>query len=156
MSGELIDVKPFPDKASRRSFTGDSLESERIGLRYVTRGKGGPFFAQVRFGPGSEGAPGRAHGGAVLTVLDEAMGAACWVKGWPVLTARLSAAFRRAVPLEKDLTVEIAIGRETSRLVFVSARLVDAQGGVYAESEGSFARLKPEQVRSTFGDPPRF
>lgn len=156
MADELIEVKPFPDKASRRSFTGESLESERIGLRYVTRGVGGPFSAQVRFGPGSEGAPGRAHGGAVLTVLDEAMGAACWIRGWPVLTARLSAAFRRGVPLEKDLLVEISLGRETPRVVFVSARLVDAAGGVYAESEGSFARLRPEQVKATFGDPPTF
>jgi acyl-coenzyme A thioesterase PaaI-like protein len=153
---DLVDVKPFPDKASRRSFTGESLEAERIALRYVTRGPGGPLSALVRFGAGSEGAPKRVHGGAVLTVLDEAMGAACWVKGVPVLTARLSAAFRRGVPLEADLTVETAIVRETSRLIFVSGRLVDGAGGVYAEAEGSFARLRPDQVKATFGDPPSF
>lgn len=156
MAHDLVDVKPFPDKASRRSFTGESLEAERIALRYVTRGPGGPLSALVRFGAGSEGAPKRAHGGAVLTVLDEAMGAACWVRGMPVLTARLSAAFRRGVPLEADLVVETAIVRETARLIFVSGRLVDAAGGLYAEAEGSFARLRPDQVKATFGDPPSF
>lgn len=156
MGYDLVDVKPFPDKASRRSFTGDSLEAERIVLRYVTQGRGGALLAQVRFGLGSEGAPKRVHGGAVLTVLDEAMGAACWVKGMPVLTARLSAAFRRGVPLEADLTVETAIVRETARLIFVTGRLVDGIGGLYAEAEGSFARLRAEQVRATFGDPPSF
>ncbi|TPW22036.1 MAG: aromatic compounds degradation protein paaI [Elusimicrobia bacterium] len=156
MPEELVDVKPFPDKASRKSFTGGALEAERIALRYVTQGRGGALLAQVRFGSGSEGAPKRAHGGAVLTVLDEAMGAACWVKGLPVLTARISAAFRRGVPLEVDLTVETAIVRETPRIIFVTGRLVDGRGGLYAEAEGSFARLRPDQVRATFGDPPSF
>lgn len=156
MDQDLVDVKPFPDKASRKSFTGGSLEAERIALRYVTRGAGGPLSALVRFGAGSEGAPKRVHGGAVLTVLDEAMGAACWVKGMPVLTARISAAFRRGVPLEADLVVETAIVREAARLIFVTGRLVDAAGGLYAESEGSFARLRPDQVKATFGDPPSF
>lgn len=156
MAEELIDVKPFPDKASRKSFTGGSLEAERIALRYLTHGAGGALMAQVRFGAGSEGAPKRAHGGAVLTVLDEAMGAACWVRRMPVLTARISAAFRRGVPLEADLTVETAIVRETPRLIFVTSRLIDAKGGLYAEAEGSFARLRPDQVVATFGDPPSF
>lgn len=156
MPDDLRDVKPFPDKASRKSFTGGALEAERIALRYVTRGQDGPLLALVRFGPASEGAPRRAHGGAVLTVLDEAMGAACWVKGMPVLTARLSSAFRRGVPLEADLTVETAIVRETARIIFVTGRLVDDKGGLYAEAEGSFARLRPDQVKATFGDPPSF
>lgn len=156
MEPELRDVKPFPNQTSRRTFTGGTVEAERIGLRYVTRGDGGPLLAQVRFGAGSEGAPGRTHGGAVLTVLDEAMGAACWVRGLPVLTARISAAFRRGVPLNADLTVETAIVRESPRIIFVTSRLVDAVGGLYAEAEGSFARLRPDQVKATFGDPPSF
>lgn len=163
MDQDFVAVSPFPNRTARRTFTGQSLEAERIALRYVTRGPGGPLLAQVRFGAGSEGAPRRAHGGAVLTVLDEAMGAACWSRGLPVLTARLSAVFRRAVPIDVDLLVETALARETSRIIFVTGRLVDAAGGrhpaaggVYAEAEGSFARLRPDQVKATFGDPPSF
>ncbi|MBI3298891.1 MAG: PaaI family thioesterase [Elusimicrobia bacterium] len=145
---DLVDVSPFPNSKAERTFTGGILEAERIALRYQRRGKDGPLIAKVRFGPHAEGAPRRAHGGAVLTVLDEAMGAACWVRGWPVLTARISAAFRRAVPLSVNLHVETDIVREHRRLVFVTSRLVDSRGGFYAEAEASFARLSPEQLKA--------
>ncbi|MBI5594691.1 MAG: PaaI family thioesterase [Elusimicrobia bacterium] len=147
----LLEVRPFPHSAARKTFTGDLLEHDRIKLKYYRRGEDGPLVAHVAFGRRAEGAPGRAHGGAVLTVLDEAMGAACWIKGWPVFTARISAAFRRGVPLERHLVVETHITRMTSRLAFVSGRLVDDEGLLYAEATGSFARLRPEQVRAAFG-----
>lgn len=149
----LVDVSPFPHTAARRTFTGDTAAEQRIELRYQRRGADGPLMARVRFGSRSEGAPGRTHGGAVLTVLDEAMGAACWVRGWPVLTARLSSCFRRAVPLDVPLIVETTIGRVKSRIIFVSGRLVDEAGVLYAEAEASFARLSPEQAREWFERP---
>lgn len=146
----LVDVSPFPHSAARRTFTGDTADEQRIALRYQRRGADGPLLARVRFGSRSEGAPGRTHGGAVLTVLDEAMGAACWVRGWPVLTARLSACFRRGVPLEVPLVVETTIERARSRLIFVSGRLVDEGGLLYAEAEASFARLTEVEARAWF------
>lgn len=150
-SDSLVEVRPFPHSAARRTFTGDSLENDRIALKYFRRGSDGPLVAHVTFGRRSEGAPGRAHGGAVLTVLDEAMGAACWVKDMPVFTARLSAAFRRGVPLDRPLSVQTQITRLTSRLAFVTGRLIDDEGLLYAEAQASFARLRPEQVRAAFG-----
>ena len=150
-SDRLVAVRPFPHSAARRTFTGDSLENDRIALQYFRRGADGPLVAHVTFGRRSEGAPGRAHGGAVLTVLDEAMGAACWVLEIPVFTARISAAFRRGVPLDRPLVVRTEIRKMTTRLAFVKGSLVDDEGLLYAEAEASFARLRPAQIRAAFG-----
>lgn len=144
------EVRPFPFGAARRTFTGVTLENQRIRIRYL-RADGGELSAEVWFGPDSEGAPGLVHGGAVLTVLDEAMGAACWLRSIPVLTARLNAVFRRGVPLEVPLAVETALGPARGRLSKVSGRLVGAGGTLYAEAEGSFIRLTEAQMKERFG-----
>ena len=148
MAGE--EVRPFPFGAARRSFTGVTLANQRIRIKYLRR-PDGELLSEVWFGPDSEGAPGLVHGGAVLTVLDEAMGAACWIRGLPVLTARLNAVFRRGVPLETPLTAETAVGRTRGRLSSMAGRLVGADGTLFAEAEGSFIRLTDAQMKERFG-----
>ncbi len=144
------EVHPFPFMEARRTFTGAQSDPDLLTLRYFRR-PDGELAAKVWFGPLAEGAPGRTHGGGVLTVLDEAMGAAAWVRGWWVLTVRMSTTFRKGVPTETAMTVETRVG-EPERLIKAGARLLDASGIVYAESEGVFARLSPSQMREVFGD----
>ncbi len=149
-------VEPFPFSEARRSFTGGQRGGLLIDLRYFRRTADQTLVALAKFGPEAEGAPGRAHGGGVLTVLDEAMGAAAWVKGLPVLTVRISACFRKAVPIAAELMVEMEIVRERGKLVEVRGRLLGPEG-LLADSEGTFMKLDGARIKEVFGleSPPR-
>ena len=84
-------------------------------------------------------------------MLDEAIGAAAWVKGLCVLTARLDTRFRSAVPLSTELIVETRLLHVSGRTVKASGRLIEKDGRCLAEAEGLFARLSPARVKETFG-----
>jgi acyl-coenzyme A thioesterase PaaI-like protein len=88
------------------------------------------------------------HGGAILTALDEALGAAAWVMGRPVMTARLTTEFRKGVPLGSTMLVETRFIRERHRLVLLEGTLSDDHGHVYAYADGRFMVLsEPDQKR---------
>lgn len=93
------------------------------------------------FGPGCQGAPDFAHGGAVFTILDEVMGAACWMGGLKVMTGRASIHYRRPVPLRQPLQ---AVGR----MIGVDGKKVKTYGelrdnsGIYATTEGTFILIE--------------
>lgn len=138
-------VWPFPFNEAKRSFTGPA-GIEGLALKYFKRADG-DLVAKLWLGRSTEGAPRRAHGGALLTVLDEAMGAAAWVAGLPVLTARLTTTFRRGAPLERELLIETRVTRKGGTTVKVDGRIVDADGVVYTEATGVFARISPDSIR---------
>lgn len=103
------------------------------------------------FGPGCQGAPGLAHGGAVFTILDEAMGGACWMSGLKVMTGRASIHYKKPVPLGVAIQ---AVGR----VVSVDGKKVRAHGeligplGVHAESEGTFILIEHHLWPVRLGD----
>ncbi|OGS00518.1 MAG: hypothetical protein A3G41_06670 [Elusimicrobia bacterium RIFCSPLOWO2_12_FULL_59_9] len=142
------EVWPFPFWEARRSFTGPA-GMEEVGMRYFKTAEGA-LVAKIWFGPSAEGAPGRAHGGALLTVLDEAMGAAAWVAGIPVLTARLETAFRRGVPLAVELLAETKLLQTGGRTLRIEGSITDRAGTLYAQANGVFARLTAGQVKTIF------
>jgi acyl-coenzyme A thioesterase PaaI-like protein len=151
------EVWPFPFGAARRTFTGSALEHERIAIRYFRRGPEipggsgqGPLVAKVWFGPGAEGAPGHVHGGGLLSVLDEAMGAASWIAGHPVMTVRLNATFRLSVPLRTEFIVETKLGAPGRRIVPAEGRLISPDGTLYVEAQASFIRLSESKLRDVF------
>ena len=91
--------------------------------------------ATVWFGPGTEGPPGYAHGGAVAAALDEALGATAWMLGHRVVVARLAVDFRNPVPLGIDATIEASLVGIERRKVTCRARLTH-NGTLLAEAEG--------------------
>ena len=64
------------------------------------RTRGVIVFDATKMGP-----PGCAHGGAIATVLDEAMGAAAWFNGHPVLAVNLNVDLKHSVPLDTEIEV---------------------------------------------------
>lgn len=70
----------------------------------------------VHVGPGAQGPAAKAHGGAVATIMDDAMGQVPWQMGEPAATAYLHVDFRAPVPLgapvRADAWVERADGRK--------------------------------------------
>lgn len=143
-------VQPFPFATARGAFAGMTSTEDRIVLKYYRR-HDGSLVATARFGPCSEGAPGLVHGGAILTALDEALGAAAWLAGHPVMTARLTTEFRKGVPLGATLLVETRLIRERHRIVILEGTLSDKDHNVYAYADGRFMVLADADQRRILG-----
>lgn len=118
----------------------------RLRVAWFEREADGAVVGRVWFGPGTEGPPGHAHGGSIAAVLDEAMGAAVWHAGHPVVAANLSVDFRRMLPLGTDATFEAHVTHKDGRKIRSSGRIVSPSGEVFAEGNGLYIELTPEQV----------
>ncbi|MDE2143037.1 MAG: PaaI family thioesterase [Elusimicrobia bacterium] len=143
-------VQPFPFAEARGAFAGMTSSEGRIVLHYYRRPDGG-LAATAEFGPLSEGAPGLVHGGAILTALDETLGAAAWLAGRRCMTARLTTEFRKGVPLESRLLVVTRIVASRRRLIDLAGELTGEDGTVYAAAHGRFMELDDAQQRRIFG-----
>ena len=144
------EVQPFPFAAARGAFAGMTGTEGRIVLKYYRR-EDGSLVATARFGHLSEGAPGLVHGGALLTALDEALGAAAWLAGRPVMTARLTTEFRKGVPVGATMLVETRLIRERHRLVLLEGTLSGPDHVVYAYADGRFMVLADSDQRRILG-----
>lgn len=143
-------MQPFPFAAARGAFAGMTGTEGRIMLKYYRR-HDDSLVATAQFGPLSEGAPGLVHGGAILTALDEALGAAAWLMGRPVMTARLTTEFRKGVPLGATMLVETRFIRERHRLVLLEGTLSDASDNIYAYADGRFMVLAEADQKRILG-----
>ena len=145
MSSDWIPVFPFPSGPSTRSFvSGTAAAAERTRVEYFRHPSNDHLYAKVRFGPHTEGPPESVHGGAIAAVLDEAMGAVCWMNGHPVVAARITINYRHLTPLGFEGQVESWIDHIDRRKIFSRSRLADAQGKVHAEGEALFIELLPD------------
>lgn len=141
----MIPVHPFPTGPSTHSFvSGDAAATQRTRVEYLRNPDNDHLYANVWFGPQTEGPPGSVHGGAIAAVLDEAMGAVCWMNGHPVVAARITVNYRHLTPLGFAGRVESWIERIDRRKLFIKSRLSDANGKVHAEGEALFIELLPE------------
>lgn len=143
----LLPVNPFPELPTQASFVSGEPHGDRLRVDYFRREEDDVVVARVWFGPGSEGPPGYAHGGSVAAVLDEAMGAAAWLRGHTAVAARLVVDFRRMVEVATDARAEAWVVKHEGRKVTTRAKLLDAAGMLLAEAEGLFVELDAEGLR---------
>lgn len=107
-----------------------------------------------------EGAPGFAHGGAVATVLDDALGTLLMVLRRPAVTAKLEIDYRRPVFLFRRLDVETWTEQIDGRKLWLRGELREA-GELLAEASALFLEVAPEHflkgasqdVRESGGEP---
>ena len=142
-------VDPFPEGPARRSFVSGTAAADRTRVAYFRQAASDHLYATVSFGDGAEGPPDAVHGGAIAAVLDEAMGATCWMNRHAVVAARLVVNFRHMVPLGFAGRVEAWIDRIEGRKIFLTSHLADDAGRVHAEGEGLFITLTAEQMERT-------
>jgi uncharacterized protein (TIGR00369 family) len=92
-----------------------------------------------RFGGWSE----IAHGGIVVTLLDEAMAHAAIGAGVRAVTARIEVRFRKAVPIGDPLVVEGTVRRTRGRVLEIEGTLVGEDGTLFADSRARFVAERP-------------
>lgn len=115
-----------------------------MGLRM--RIDGDRVLGCVRFDRRQQGAPGFAHGGAVATVLDDALGTVLIVVGRPAVTASLNVEFRAPAFLDRELQVEAWCERIDERKLHLAGRLRDG-AELVAEARALFVEVDIDHFR---------
>jgi acyl-coenzyme A thioesterase PaaI-like protein len=123
-----------------------------MGLRFRIEDK--RVYGAVTFDSRHEGAPGFAHGGAVATVMDDALGTMLMVLRRPAVTAKLEVNYRKPVFLGRHLEVEGWADRIEGRKLFLAGRMTD-EGVVVAECEALFLQVEMDHFRQGQASPPK-
>ena len=141
----LEPVNPFASGPSHASYvSGTAAAERRTRVEYFRNSENDHLHATVWFGPETEGPPEAVHGGAIAAVLDEAMGAVCWMNGHPVVGARITINYLHLTPVGFSGHVESWIEQIERRKISIKSRLTDGDGKVHAEGEALFIELQPE------------
>ncbi|HEY4441575.1 MAG TPA: PaaI family thioesterase [Candidatus Elarobacter sp.] len=90
-----------------------------------------------------QGWKGVAHGGIVMTMLDEAMAHACGRIGERGVTASMELRFRAPVPIGVPLVVRGAVRWKRRAVIAVEGDVSLADGTLLASAEGSFVSRGP-------------
>ena len=139
-------IEQFNEARTAESYVSGEPEGRRLRVRYFRRQADDALMGRVWFGPGTEGPPGRVHGGAVAALLDEAMGFSAWLVGHRVVAAHIEVDFRAMIPLAATASLEARVERVDGRKVHVRARLELPDGTLAAESTGLFIELSSEHL----------
>ena len=125
--------------AGRRMVIGSTFVSgeEGIGAHFYVMDDG-TVRATLTPRERQEGPPGLAHGGALASLLDEAMGAAAWAAGHRVLAVNLNVSFKQPVTLGTEIRVVGCVERVEGRKVFTAGQITLPDDSIAAESVGIF------------------
>ena len=121
-------------------------EENPRGLGMSFRLEDGRALADFRADDVFQGYPGRAHGGVVATMLDEAMSWAVYANGAWAMTARMTTRFRKGVPLGEVLHVEGWVTKDRGRYLELRSELRSDGGTLLAEADGLFVRVAGRQA----------
>ncbi len=116
--------------------TGQS-HNPAITVRFAWHDDVQKVLCAATFGPDCQGAPGHAHGGALFGLLDEAMGAACWMSGHPVMSAHIGIDYRKPVKLGETVQIAAWITGIDRRKVHTYGEL-RIGGAIVTEAKGLF------------------
>jgi acyl-coenzyme A thioesterase PaaI-like protein len=116
------------------------------GLHLDLHVDGDRCWTETEFADRFQGWDGIAHGGIVATLLDEAM---AWslaaTNNWGV-TARMSIAFRKPIPIGRRIRAEGWMTARRRRVIDTAARIVDvATGDVLATGEATYVAADDER-----------
>ncbi|MEO1229248.1 MAG: PaaI family thioesterase [Myxococcota bacterium] len=103
------------------------------------------------------GRPGAAHGGAVMTLMDTALGGTALVhaveRGLTVSTVELKVNFLRPAQLGTVLESTAEIQSAGRSLIVLSGHAVDSRGERIAYAVGTFMLFSPERVENLAAAP---
>jgi acyl-coenzyme A thioesterase PaaI-like protein len=134
-SGNALEGEP----ASNSTFS-DSIVSGRtnpMGIGAELKLLHDETHLTVTLGSAFEGAPGRAHGGIVAALIDEAMGFALSSSGITAFTGRLTLTYRAPTPVGEPLQGHARVAHRQGRKLTITAELRCGEI-LLAEAEGLF------------------
>jgi len=146
-------LEPLPMDKHITSFVSTD-SAGRIKIQYYFNNASGHFYARVYFGKKAQGPPGHVHGGAVSSVLDEAMGAAAWMNGYTAMTAKLEINFFKALKLGEEFFVEAWVEKPYDNKIELKGKIISNNNKVFAESTGLFI-LKSKDYFLAMGEMPQ-
>lgn len=98
--------------------------------------------------------PERVHGGLITAMLDEIAGRAIWVvepNTWAV-TTEIKVKFRKVVPYDQRLKAVGRIIKNTRRIFYAAAEILDMDGNILAEAEVTYFKLPLGKISTTGHD----
>ncbi len=125
-----------------RCFACGPFSADGLHLHFTPSGSQS-VRAEITLPPRFQGWRGTAHGGIVMTLLDEAMAHACGNIGERGVTASMELRFRGPVPLGTPLVVTGSVKWKRRQVMGVEAAVSLADGTVLATGEGSFVSRGP-------------
>ncbi|WNI18441.1 PaaI family thioesterase [Actinacidiphila sp. ITFR-21] len=140
-------------------------EDQPQGLRLAARaGEGVSVTAEFTVRPAHQGAPGLAHGGVLVTALDETLGSLSWLRRVIAVTGRLESDFLRPVPVGATLYLSARCTAVAGRKMYGTAegRIGGPDGPVAVRAEALFVEVdlghftgngRPEEIRAAMSDP---
>ena len=123
-----------------------------LGLRMRPADEGDGVIGEVTFGRAHEGAPGFAHGGAVATALDDAIGMLIYRLRTPAVTRRLEVDYVAPCFVGRRYEITAACERAEGRKLWLTGALLE-DGRVVAGAKGLFIRV--DATHFLQGDPDR-
>ena len=139
---------PF-DIGSGRSMFVETESGPTIRMRFFRRRSDGALVGRVWFGEATFGPPGFVHGGVVSFVLDEAMGSAAWLAGYPSIAANLNVDFMEMTPIGRDCLIESTVDNVSPTKLGITATL-SLNGKTLVRGRGVFPRLRKDRMFETF------
>jgi acyl-coenzyme A thioesterase PaaI-like protein len=118
----------------------DSIVSGRtnpMGIGLKVRRHGDAAVATTVLGPAFEGAPGRAHGGIVASILDETMGFVLPLIGELAYTANLDIDYVGPAPMGRELRFTARLRDRAGRKLWIEAH-GESDAGVFVRAEALF------------------
>ncbi|HUY21830.1 MAG TPA: PaaI family thioesterase [Acidimicrobiales bacterium] len=139
-------VVPPPDGASRSHFPDCIVtgQANPMGMAADIVRDGDEAVLRTTLGPAFEGAPGRAHGGAVAALFDEVMGFVLSIQATPAYTGRLTVTYRAATPLDQELELRAKLHSRHGRKLRIEAHARQGET-LLAEADGLFVAVDPER-----------
>ncbi|MGC8783649.1 MAG: PaaI family thioesterase [Armatimonadota bacterium] len=93
------------------------------------------------------GYPGIAHGGVLMSILDELMGwAATMQTGEFSVSAEINTRFLKPVPLYTPLTARAQMTQRRGRVWYAHGEIVDEKGTVYVRAVGKYVSIGKERT----------
>jgi acyl-coenzyme A thioesterase PaaI-like protein len=115
-----------------------------MGVAITVRRSGDAAVAEVTLGAAFEGAPGRAHGGIVAAIFDDAMGFVLSMERTPAFTGRLTVSYAAPTPIGVPLEFRCRLRERAGRKLWIDGVATSA-GASVATAEGLFISIPPDR-----------
>ena len=143
---KIKDLSPLPMDAYKQSFVSGEQQN-RIKVQYYFNRENSHFYAKVFFGNNVQGPPNHVHGGATSSVLDEAMGGAAWMNGYPGVTVQLRVNFYEPIKLNTEVLVDAWVDKVKGKKVWIKSTLTRTDNILCADAVGIFFLLSKERFQ---------